>query len=133
MRCMGIDYGLKKIGIAISESIIAEPLTVINVESDEDAVNKLAGFVALYKVDKIIIGISEGKMADKTRNFAKKLQGKVSCFITLHDETLSTKKAQMLSLEARKRHKKRKVMEDAYAAAVILQEYLDLNYEVVNG
>ncbi|MCX7928649.1 MAG: Holliday junction resolvase RuvX [Patescibacteria group bacterium] len=126
MKFVGIDYGLKKIGIAVSEGNLAEPLMVMNVKDEDDAINKLTNLIKSFgNVNEIVIGISEGEMASRIRKFARRLQHGTSSKVKFRDETLSTYEAQKLSIESGKKQKKRRAMKDAYAAAIILQNYLD--------
>jgi putative Holliday junction resolvase len=125
MKFLGIDYGRKKIGLATSEGMLAEPLKVIRFEKIEEALTKVEQVVRTESTEKVIIGISEGKMGEETREFARKLKEKISVEVVFQDETLSTQSAQELSLIANVKRKKRKEMEDAYSAAIILQNYID--------
>ena len=119
MKTLGIDYGRSKIGVAIGIGSFAEPLKVIHADSFSDAIQKLEKEIETEKPDKIIVGISEGEMAEESKKFAEKL-GAVT-----FDETLTSKDAQKLSIEAGINRTKRHQMEDAYAASIILQNYLD--------
>ncbi len=125
MRVLGIDYGLKKIGIAVSEKLLSQPLGVVRVRDVDDATVKVAQNAKTEKVDLIVIGISEGKMAKETKLFASKLKKKIKIPIKFQDETLSTQDSQALSIQAKISKKKRRSMEDAYAASIMLQSYLD--------
>ncbi|MFC1625860.1 RuvX/YqgF family protein [Patescibacteria group bacterium] len=119
MKVLAIDYGRRKVGLAISEDGLVKPLSVIRYTDIEVLKKKLEKTVSENKIDKIIVGVSEGFMANESEEFAKN-----SGAITF-DETLSTYDAQILSREAGIKRKKRKKLEDAYAAAVILRNYLD--------
>ncbi|MDP3994887.1 MAG: Holliday junction resolvase RuvX, partial [bacterium] len=119
MRLLGIDYGRKKMGLAISEGKLAEPWKVIKVNNFEEAVIKVLQVLQVLGVDKVIVGVSENKMAEESKEFAKRIGAET------FDETLSTHEAQILSVQAGMKKKKRKNMEDAFAAAIILQNYLD--------
>lgn len=121
MRILAIDYGKRKIGLALATNSIAEPYKVIRYESEEEVLEKIEKIVKAEKVEKIVIGISEGKMAEEARSFGKKLNSPV----VFQDETLTTQQAQELSIKAGIKRKKRKSLEDAYSAALILQAYLD--------
>jgi len=77
------------------------------------------------KIEKIVVGVSEGEMAEETKKFGKKLEDKLGISVVFQDETLTTYEAQRFSIEAGIKRKKRKELEDAYSAALILQEYLD--------
>jgi putative Holliday junction resolvase len=125
MKILGIDYGERKIGLAMAETKIAEPLLVIRYKKIEELKNK----ILQIQPDKIIVGISEGKTAKKTREFVKELQKEIEIPIELHDESLSTQEAQRLTIEAGLKRSKRKKFEDAFAATVMLQDYLD-NFQV---
>lgn len=125
MRLLGIDYGRKKIGFAIAESKLASPLKVMSVDSLEDAVEKVVQVVQVEQVGQVVVGISEGKMAEETRGFGMKLKENLGTPVVYQDETLSSKDAQRLSFEAGVKRKKRKNMEHAYSATILLQNYLD--------
>lgn len=126
MIIIGIDYGLSKIGIAIGdmESKLAEPFSVIRVTSETDALAKVIKVVEVEEIEKVVVGVSEGETAKKTRAFGEKLS-KAGIEVCYQDETLTTREAQTLSIQTNMKRKKRKAMEDAYAATLILQEYLD--------
>lgn len=112
MKILGIDYGRSKIGLAIAEGRLAEPWKVVNPI-------ELMKILANEKFDKIVVGISEGEMGTESGKFAKTLGAET------FDETLSTQEAQRLSREAGVSKKKQRGMEDAYAASIMLQNYLD--------
>ncbi|KKQ97681.1 MAG: hypothetical protein UT24_C0010G0017 [Candidatus Woesebacteria bacterium GW2011_GWB1_39_12] len=128
MHILGIDYGRKKIGLALadSESDLAEPYRVIRFNLIEEAIKIIEKVVQVEQVGQVVVGISEGKMAEETKNFGKKLRDKLGIPVTFQDETLTTQDAQRLSIEAGIKRKKRKNLEDAYSAALILQDYLNL-------
>jgi putative Holliday junction resolvase len=128
MQILGVDYGKKRIGIAIATSTIAEPLTVIKVKRQNEAIEKIGNIVKENKTEEVILGISEGEMAEETRKFGETLEKHLSLPIKYQDETLSTKDADSLAIEAGIGPKKRKSLRDAYAATVMLQEYIDTNY-----
>jgi putative Holliday junction resolvase len=125
MKILGIDFGTKKIGIASATTTLAEVYGVIRFETVDEAIRKLKKVVENEKAEKIVIGISEGEMAKKTKSFGEKFGKSVQLPIIFQDETLSTKDAQRLSIEAGINRKKRRQLEDAYSAALILQDYLD--------
>jgi putative Holliday junction resolvase len=124
---LGIDYGLRKIGLSIADtkSKLAEPHKVLKVSSDKDAMRKIDKVLLEEKAGKIVIGISESKMAKDTEMFVKSLIKKIDTPVVLQDETLTTQHAQDLSIKAGVKRKKRKKLEDAYAATLMLQSYLD--------
>jgi putative Holliday junction resolvase len=126
MSILGIDYGKRKIGLAIStEGKLATPLKVLRVTSNDDALEKIGSVLEEEGVGEVVIGISEGKIAKEIEGFAELLQGKSGVKVIFQDETLTTKDAQEMSIDAGIKRKKRKEMEDAYSATLILQDYLD--------
>lgn len=120
MKILGIDYGESKIGLAVSESSLAYPLRVLRIKEGDDPIKKIKDIAEEEGIDKIVVGISEGVTGEKSKEFAEKLGAET------FDETLTTQSAQELSREAGIKRKKRKDMEDAYAASIILQNYLDM-------
>ena len=124
-KVLGIDYGIKKIGLAISDGSLAEPHSVIRFESEEEAMEKIEQVVQVEKVEQVITGISEGEMAKETKRFVRKLRKKLILPIFFQDETLTTHQAKELAIKAGIKRKKRRELEDAYSATLILQAYLD--------
>lgn len=125
MRYLCIDFGLKKVGLAISDGSIAEPFGVYRFNDIGRAISMIKNLINKEDITNIVIGISEGKMSTLTKEFSRNLEKEVSIKPTFWDETLSTLEAQSYSIEANINRKKRKSMEDAYAATLILQSYLD--------
>ena len=74
MKTLGIDYGRSKIGLAISEGTLAEPWKVIRVDSFEDAVGKVMQVIKVEQVEKVVVGISEGKMGEESKKLAILIQ-----------------------------------------------------------
>lgn len=125
MRLLGIDYGERKIGLATAFSILAEPYMVIRYKDSSKAIGKISKLIGDQKIEIIVVGISEGFEAKKTKKFVSLLQKKIDIPIIFQDETLSTLNATERSINANIQRKKRKRMEDAYSATTILQNYID--------
>ncbi|HKB88638.1 MAG TPA: Holliday junction resolvase RuvX [Patescibacteria group bacterium] len=119
MKTLGIDYGQSKIGIAVGVGTLSEPLKVIRVSSFADALEKIKKEIEIENPDKVVVGVSEAAMGEESKKFAQELGA------TTFDETLTSRDAQKLSIEAGISRKKRHQMEDAYAASLMLQNYLD--------
>jgi len=126
MNIIALDYGKKKIGIAFASTIISEPLTVLRYNDENKVIEEIKEIVKKFNAKKVILGVSEGKSAEESREFGNKL---INSGISIEyvDETLTTKEAQKYSIEAKVGRKKRRELEDAYAAAVMLQCYLEKN------
>jgi putative Holliday junction resolvase len=125
MKILAIDYGRSKMGLAISQGRLAEPLEIIRYKDIKKALKRITELVRKENIDKVVVGVSEGKMAKESENFAGRLKKIINLTVETFDETLTSYEAQEFSKEANIRRKKRKLMEDAYAAAIILQRYLD--------
>lgn len=124
---LGIDWGKSKVGLAWSAGIISEPLEVIRYSNQTSLIEKIKQIVVDMEIKKIVIGISEGVSADLTKQFGSALGSALDLPIIYFDETLSSRDAQMYSIQANIKRKKRKTLEDAYAASLMLQHYLDMS------
>lgn len=124
MKYLGIDFGLRRIGLAISEGEIASPWQIIDVKNFSDAVEKISQVIKEgggFK--KIVVGLPEGKMGKNVVGFVNALKKK-GVEMETADETLSSRKALQTMIERGIGQKKR-CLEDAYSAAGILQQFLD--------
>jgi putative transcription antitermination factor YqgF len=128
---LAIDYGLARIGLAISYVGLAEPLTIINNDLTigeaiigSQALAQIKKIIKEEKVEKIVLGISEQEMAKKTLEFFEILKSTFALEIILVDEVLSSYEVEQRLKELPK--KKRRQAIDHYAAAIILENYLDL-------
>lgn len=123
MRYLGIDFGLRRIGLAISEGDLAAPLKTIAVKGLIDASQKVAEFVQKEGFSRVVVGLPEGKMGKNVLGFVNTLR-KTGLNVETFDETLSSKRAKQVMIELGVSVKKRR-LEDAYSAAQILQDFLD--------
>lgn len=123
MKYLGIDFGLRRIGLAVSEGELVSPWQVLEIKSFSDAVEQISKLIKEEKFEKIIIGVPEGKMAQNTAGFVNALK-KQGFEVETAPETLSSKRALQIMIEQGIGQKKRR-HEDAYSAAEILQDYLD--------
>lgn len=120
---LGIDYGLKKIGLAISLSSLPQPLAVI--PNNPKALDKIAQIITKNKIAKIIIGLPEGQLREGIILFARLLSKKTNAPVLFQDETLTTQDAIAISVQLSHSRTKRKRLEDAFAAALVLKSYLE--------
>ena len=125
MKILGIDYGRKKMGLSLATGKLAEPYDVIRIQEAGEATAKIGKIVKEEGVELIVVGISEGAMGAETMAFGKRLSGRLGLKVEFWDETLSTHDSRALSIEAGLPRKKRRGLEDAFAAAVMLQSYLE--------
>ena len=124
MAILGIDWGEAKLGLALSVGRLAEPYEVVRYTDMKILKEALAEIIKRQNVDKIVVGVSEGKSGELAREFGKKI-GELGVEVVFFDEALSTLKAQELAREAGIKRKKARALEDAFAAAVMLQSFLD--------
>lgn len=125
MNVLGIDYGRRKVGLAISLSSLSEPYKVIRYKHTNQLFRQIRAVIQELGIEKIIIGVSEGAMEIEIKNFGEVLQKEIEIPVEYFDETLTSLDARNLSQESGIKRKKRKNMEDAYAASLMLQGYLD--------
>lgn len=123
MIILGIDYGLSKIGLAISEGELAQPLMVI--QNSEKIIGEIFKICQKYQIEKLVIGLPEGSLGEKVKEFAGQLLLSTKIIFEFQDETLTTRQALAKMIEAKKGKKIRRSLKDAFAAACILQEYLE--------
>lgn len=124
-KILGIDYGKSKVGLALADGPLAEPVRVIRYKDIKILIGEILKIIEKESVGKVIVGVSEGEMGRESKQFALDLSLITSAIVEIHDETLTSHDAQALSMEAGIHAKKRHEMEDAYAAAIMLQDYLD--------
>ena len=123
-KYLGIDYGLAHIGLATSEHTLATPLP--SLLNDPTIISRLASIVLQEGITTIVCGIPEGRLAAIIESFAKSLRLEVGIPVILHPETLSTQEATDKLRQAGASRGKLKD-DHAYAACLILEDYLELN------
>jgi putative Holliday junction resolvase len=133
MRCLGLDIGDRRIGVALSDpdGILASPLTVIERTDDSQALAAIGEIINKQRVGQVVVGLprsldgSLGQQAEKVGDFAQKLAEQVEVLVDYRDERLTTVMAQRLKRASGGKKTKGKARYDAQAAALILQSYLD--------
>lgn len=123
MKYLGVDFGLRRIGLAVSAGEIASPWQILEIKNFSDAVEKTSQIIREGEFDKIIVGLPEGKMGQNVVGFVAALK-KRGFEVETAEETLSSKRALEAMIEQGVRQKKRR-LKDAYSAAEILQGYLE--------
>ncbi len=124
---LGIDYGKKRTGVALSFGKFGEPYCVLEHKDDLELIAKITGIIKEKKIDEIVVGVSEGEMSVKQREFANLLKRKSGKKVHLVDETLSSVEALDKAIKAGKSRKKRRNFLDAYSASLILERFFDYN------
>ncbi|KEQ22962.1 Holliday junction resolvase RuvX [Paenibacillus tyrfis] len=133
MRLMGLDYGDKTIGVAVSDELgwTAQGLEVIRRTTEERDMARLRELIAQYGVTEIVVGLPKnmnntiGPRGEICIAFSEQVHETLQLPVHLWDERLTTASAQRTLLEADVSRKKRKQVIDKMAAALILQGYMD--------
>lgn len=130
-RVASIDFGLKRIGIAVSDKERKIALPVSTVEGGKKAIQNIKAALPLKEVDLILLGLplemsgKKGAMAQTVEAFSKTLEQALGIPILLIDERLSSKGADASLRELSLNRKKRTEKVDMIAAVLILQTYLN--------
>ena len=122
---IGIDYGIRNLGFSISDGDLVQPLKTMKISSFNNALEIVVKTAKQFKIDKIVIGISEGVMAEKTQLFADAIKKQLKIPVILSDETLSSYQSRQYLAEQKTPFAKRKQKEHLFSACIILQNYLD--------
>ena len=122
MKILGIDFGTKKIGLAIAESGLVEPLMIVKLSNEKARIGQISLICQKEGVEKIVIGISEGKSAVWAKKFGQKLAEATDLPVEFVDETLTTHNALAKMKEISKKWRGKP---DAIAAALILEKWLN--------
>ena len=136
MRVMGLDYGDKTVGVALSDALLitAQPLVTIERErwnKLRKTYQQLEAIIAENEVEKIVVGKplnmngTEGERVERTRAFIEELSKRTGLEVVEVDERLTTVEADRILADTGVAASGRKEYIDKMAAAIILQSYLD--------
>ena len=136
MRIMGLDFGSKTVGVAVSDSLLmtAQGLEIIRRKEENKLRRTMARIEELiveYEVGEIVLGnprnmnATEGERVDLTLEFREKLERRTGLPVIMWDERLTTVAADKAMMEAGIRRENRREYVDQIAASLILQGYLD--------
>ena len=139
MRVMGLDYGSKTVGVAVSDPL---GLTAQGIETiwrkDENKLRKTCArieeLIHEYEVESIVLGLPRhmnsdvGDRAEKSLEFGEMLRQRTGLEVIMWDERLTTVEAERTLIESNVRREDRKKYIDKIAAVFILQGYLDSKY-----
>ena len=136
MRIMGLDYGSKTVGVAVSDplGLTAQGIEIVRRKSEHKLRQTLARIEEIakeYSVEKILLGFPKhmnndiGERAEKSLEFKEMLEKRTGLPVIMWDERLTTVEADRTLMEAGVRRENRKQYLDGLAAVFILQGYLD--------
>lgn len=122
MNYLGIDYGSAKVGLALATGPLAQPLATV---PTAQALKIIPQLIEKHSVQKIIIGLPDGTVRSPIQKFANELKnlGFENRDLELVDETLSSHDARQALTHTGQN--KRRRLEHAVSAAIILQSWLD--------
>lgn len=135
-RIMGLDYGSKTVGVAISDplGLTAQPIEIVRRKEENKLRQTLARIEALiaeYQVTKLVLGLPKnmnntmGERAEKSLEFKSMLERRTGLPVVMWDERLTTVEANRAMIAGNVRREDRGRHVDALAASLILQGYLD--------
>ena len=136
MRILGLDYGARTVGTAVSDGLMLTAQTLKTIERKEEntlrrTLREIEGLIAEYQVDTVILGLplhmdgSMSERAEKTLEFKEILEKRTGLPVILRDERLTTVAADEILEESGIKKSDRKKYIDSIAAGIILQDYLN--------
>lgn len=133
MRVLGIDFGDKRIGLAVSDKLqfTAQGLGQYQVKNKKEDRIFFQDLVSKYDIEEIVIGFplrmdgTEGTRAEKTKEFARWLEKILNLPITFWDERLTTQQASRILNQQKIKKKLKKDLKDQISAVIILASYLE--------
>lgn len=139
MRIMGLDYGTKTVGVAISDALGLTAQGIETIQRKEEnklrrTLARIEELISEYEVDKIVLGFPKhmnndiGERAQKALEFCDMLTRRTGLKVIMWDERLTTVEAERVLIESNVRRENRKKYIDKIAAVFILQAYLDSEY-----
>jgi putative holliday junction resolvase len=133
MRFLGLDYGSKRIGVALSDpdGTMAFPIETIQVKPDGSHFKDIKAIIDAYQVAKLIVGLPynmDGSIGDRAREVIQwggQIETLLGIPVIFWDERLSTSEAHEMLMGINVKGRKRKSIVDKIAASIILKAYLD--------
>ncbi|WP_037290269.1 Holliday junction resolvase RuvX [Saccharibacillus sacchari] len=133
MKLLGLDYGDRRIGVAVSDAFgwTAQGIEVIQRREDDSHLQRIVELAKMNEAEEVVVGLPKnmngtiGPRGELCIEFAESLRELLGLPVHLWDERLTTVSAERTLLEADVSRKKRKQVVDKIAAGLILQNYLD--------
>ncbi|MEA3422170.1 MAG: Holliday junction resolvase RuvX [Acidobacteriota bacterium] len=144
MRILGIDFGDKNIGLAVTDklSLTAQGLGQYKVKNPDEDKKYFKNLAEQYEISKIVIGLplkmdgTQGSRVQKTKKFARWLEEALNLPVVFWDERLTTKQTIKILNEQKFKQKKKKQIKDKISAVIILSSYLEArrtnSYDIQN-
>ena len=136
MRILGLDYGARTVGTAVSDGLMLTAQTLKTIERKEEnklrrTLREIEALISEYQADTIVLGLplhmdgSMSERAEKTLEFKELLEKRTGLKVILRDERLTTVAADEILEESGVSSRDRKKYIDSIAAGIILQDYLN--------
>ena len=135
-RWMGLDYGAKTVGVAVSDPLHLTAQGLETIQREREAklrrtYARIEELIQAYEVCLIVVGLPKnmnntlGERAEKAQAFSEEIRRRTGLPVVLWDERLTTMEAERILMEAQVRRENRKQHLDRMAATLILQSYMD--------
>jgi putative Holliday junction resolvase len=132
-RILGLDYGSRRIGVAISDplGLTAQPLPAIGREGDRKDIAAIGRIASGAGVVSVVVGLplllngEEGLQAARARTFGEKLSAELSLPVVLWDERMTTVQSERHLIDSGVRRERRRTLRDSLSAMFLLQSFLD--------
>lgn len=133
MRVLGIDFGDRRIGLAVSDRLMvsAQGIGVYEVKNVRQDRKFFRELITKYEIEEVVIGLplrmdgSEGTRAEKTKEFGRWLEQVLKLPVTFWDERLTTQQASRILREQKAKRRSKKSLKDQISAVIILSSYLE--------
>ena len=133
MRILGIDFGDRNIGLAVSDTLLltAQAIGHYRIQNKEEDKKYFLELVSKYEISEIVVGLplrmdgSPGTRVEKTKKFARWLERTLNLPIVFWDERLTTQQALKILSEQKIHFRKKKSLKDQISASLILSSYLE--------
>jgi putative Holliday junction resolvase len=133
MRILGIDFGDRRIGLAVSDTLFltAQAIGIYRRQSQEKDKKYFQELVSQYEIGEIVIGLplrmdgSPGTRVEKTKKFARWLENTLHLPIVFWDERLTTQQALKILRGQKTDFRKKRILKDQISASLILSSYLE--------
>lgn len=134
LKTLALDYGTRRIGVAVNYGTLVEPLEVVGNKAGADAIEgvvtagalaRIKALCAAHGVQQLVIGVSENQMAEMTGKFIELVKAACQLPVVPWDETLSSVVVRGRLKEAQMSQRQPHAAIDHYAAATILEDWLE--------
>lgn len=135
-KILGVDFGLKHIGLAMAESALVEPMQTLEINDMNDGLKKLLAVTEKQEIKTVVFGLVSGEMGKKIKQFASNFGRCFNGSIFFQDETLTSYEARQNVVRSGKKKTSRKTKAHQFAACYILQSFVDDHpeclYNIIN-